>query len=182
VPGWNTVALVYWLTSLVTTNDPNAPPPLACGWCSRDALPVEVGHMLEQVEVLQHERAVRTDGERVLLARHRDPGVGRRRWSSGLLLGHSIPFVESEQCGGSACSSPMILVNQGAGRSCSGLAFSPRRSDTGGDELRHRLSAVDTCGCMWNCLEPLNRNRCAAGFARAIRAGVDPRQGVFDVA
>ena len=34
VPGWNTAALVYALTSLVTSKRPNAPPPLACGWRS----------------------------------------------------------------------------------------------------------------------------------------------------
>ena len=31
VPGWNTAALVYSLTSPVTSNRPNAPLPLACG-------------------------------------------------------------------------------------------------------------------------------------------------------
>ena len=31
VPGWNTAALVYWLTSWVTSKWPNAPPPLAWG-------------------------------------------------------------------------------------------------------------------------------------------------------
>ena len=34
VPGWNTAALVYALTSFVTSKWPNAPPPLACGWRS----------------------------------------------------------------------------------------------------------------------------------------------------
>ena len=34
VPGWNTAALVYRLTSLVVTKVPNAPPPLAWGWRS----------------------------------------------------------------------------------------------------------------------------------------------------
>ena len=31
VPGWKTAALVYALTSPVTSKWPNAPPPLACG-------------------------------------------------------------------------------------------------------------------------------------------------------
>ena len=31
VPGWNTAARVKALTSCVTWNVPNAPPPLACG-------------------------------------------------------------------------------------------------------------------------------------------------------
>ncbi|CPU66053.1 Uncharacterised protein [Mycobacteroides abscessus] len=30
VPGWNSAARVYALTSWVTVNVPNAPPPLAC--------------------------------------------------------------------------------------------------------------------------------------------------------
>ena len=34
VPGWNTAALVYRLTSSVTSNVPKAPPPLAWGWRS----------------------------------------------------------------------------------------------------------------------------------------------------
>ena len=31
VPGWNTAALVYAVTSFVTSKWPKAPPPLACG-------------------------------------------------------------------------------------------------------------------------------------------------------
>ena len=44
-----------------------------------DAFPVEVRHLLDQVEVLEQDRSVRTDGQGVLLARNRDAGVRRRR-------------------------------------------------------------------------------------------------------
>src|SRR6185369_15312526 len=45
----------------------------------RDALPVEVRHLLKQVVVLQQHRAVRAHGQRVLVAGYRDASVGRRR-------------------------------------------------------------------------------------------------------
>jgi hypothetical protein len=44
----------------------------------RDALAVELGHLLDQVVVLEQDRTVRTDGQRVLVARNRYPGIGRR--------------------------------------------------------------------------------------------------------
>ena len=53
----------------------------------RDALPVEVRHLLDQVVILQQQRAVRPDGQRVLVAGDRYPAVGRGR--SGLLGGHT---------------------------------------------------------------------------------------------
>ena len=44
----------------------------------RDALAVEVGHLLEQVVVLQQDRPVRADGQRMLVAGDGDSGVRRR--------------------------------------------------------------------------------------------------------
>src|SRR3954452_8434010 len=41
----------------------------------RDALPVEVGHLLDQVEVVEHDRAVGPDGQRMVVAGDRDTGV-----------------------------------------------------------------------------------------------------------
>ena len=40
-----------------------------------DPLPVEIRHLLNQVVVLQQDGAIGTDGQRVLVAGHRDPGV-----------------------------------------------------------------------------------------------------------
>jgi hypothetical protein len=44
----------------------------------RDALAVEVGHLLEQVVVLQQDRPVRADSQRMLVAGDGDSGVRRR--------------------------------------------------------------------------------------------------------
>ena len=44
---------------------------LGVGLPLRDALPVEVGHLLDQVVVLQQDRAVGSDGQRMLDARRR---------------------------------------------------------------------------------------------------------------
>ncbi len=52
----------------------------------RDPLPVEIGHLLHQVVVLQQDRAIRSDGQRMLHA-----GDGRtavRRGGAGLGCGH----------------------------------------------------------------------------------------------
>jgi lipopolysaccharide export system protein LptA len=58
----------------------------------RDALPVEVGHLLDQVVVLQQDRAVRADGQRVIVTR--DRGTAVVRGPVGLGGGHrrTIPF------------------------------------------------------------------------------------------
>jgi hypothetical protein len=50
----------------------------------RDPLPVEVRHLLDQVVIVQEDRAIRAYGERVLVAFDRDTGVVRR----GIELGH----------------------------------------------------------------------------------------------
>jgi len=52
----------------------------------RNSFAVELRHLLDEVVILQKDRAVRTDGERVLITRDRDTGIGRRRL--GLLAGH----------------------------------------------------------------------------------------------
>ena len=53
----------------------------------RDPLPVELGHLLDQVAVLQQDRATGADGQRVLVALDRDACVGRG-WL-GLVGGHA---------------------------------------------------------------------------------------------
>ena len=45
----------------------------------RDPLPVPLGHLLDQVAVLQQDRAARTDGQRILIALDRDAGIRRLR-------------------------------------------------------------------------------------------------------
>jgi hypothetical protein len=45
----------------------------------RDAFPVEVGHLLDQVVILQQDRPIRTDGQRMVITGHRNPSVGGRR-------------------------------------------------------------------------------------------------------
>src|SRR5690606_22568106 len=59
----------------------------------RDALAVEVGHLLDQIVVVQQDRPRRTDGERVRVAGHRRAGVGGR----GPRLGHdaSLPLTRA---------------------------------------------------------------------------------------
>src|SRR6185312_5247305 len=52
-----------------------------------DPLPVEVGHLLDQVEVIEQDRPVRAHGQRVLLTRDGDTRVGRCRL--GLRAGHT---------------------------------------------------------------------------------------------
>jgi hypothetical protein len=44
-----------------------------------NALPVEAGHLLDQVMVLQQDRAVGAEGQRELAARDRDTRIVRRR-------------------------------------------------------------------------------------------------------
>jgi hypothetical protein len=45
----------------------------------RDALPVEVGHLLDQIVILQQNRAVGSDRQRVLVTGYRDAGISGRR-------------------------------------------------------------------------------------------------------
>ena len=52
-----------------------------------DPLPVEVGHLLDQVTVLQQDRAARADGERIRVALDRDAGIVRLD-RVGLRAGH----------------------------------------------------------------------------------------------
>ena len=55
-----------------------------------DALAVEVGHLLDQVVILEQDRAVGADGERMLVTLDRRTGIGRRRLGAVLL---SLPFL-----------------------------------------------------------------------------------------
>ena len=48
----------------------------------RHPFAVELGHLLDEVVVLEEQGPVRPDRQRVLVARCVDPGVGRRRRSS----------------------------------------------------------------------------------------------------
>ena len=52
---------------------------LGVGLAFRDAFPVEVRHLLNQVVVLEQDRAVGPDRERVFVAGNRDSGVRCRR-------------------------------------------------------------------------------------------------------
>ncbi len=55
----------------------------------RDPLPVEVGQLLDQVDVLKQRRPARTRRQRVLIVVDRRPV--RRRQRPELLLGHRLP-------------------------------------------------------------------------------------------
>ena len=79
VPGWKTAALVNWLTSAVDLEMAERAPALGVRLAFRYALPVEVRHLLYQVVILQQDRAIRADGQRVLVAGHRDPCIRGRR-------------------------------------------------------------------------------------------------------
>jgi hypothetical protein len=57
---------------------------LGMGLALGDPLPIEVGHLLDQVLVLQQDRTVRSDGQRVLVAGDRDAGVS----GGGRYVGH----------------------------------------------------------------------------------------------
>ena len=50
---------------------------LGVGLALGDPLPVELRHLLDEVVVLQQDRAVGADGERVLVAGDADAGIGR---------------------------------------------------------------------------------------------------------
>ncbi len=65
MPFWNTPAFVYWETSSVISSSPNAPEPFAWGAALRDALAVEAGELLDQCHVVQQQRAVRADAQRM---------------------------------------------------------------------------------------------------------------------
>jgi hypothetical protein len=52
----------------------------------RACAPVEIGCLIDQIELLEQDGPHGPDGERMLLARHRDTGVGRRRSSSVVVL------------------------------------------------------------------------------------------------
>jgi hypothetical protein len=56
----------------------------------RHAFAVELRHLLNEVVIVEQDRTVRADGERVLVAFDGDPGIRRRRW--GLCVGHRPPF------------------------------------------------------------------------------------------
>ena len=58
----------------------------------RDPLAVEVGHLLDQVVVLEQDRAVGTDGQRMLVALDRRAGIGR----GGLDICHVLLLLRIE--------------------------------------------------------------------------------------
>ena len=66
-------------TSSVVSKTPNAPAPLACDDALRDALAVEVRHLVQEVHVVQQDRAVGGRGQGVAVADGRRAGA---RWSS----------------------------------------------------------------------------------------------------
>jgi hypothetical protein len=57
----------------------------------RDAFAVERRHLFDQVVIVQQDRSVGADGQRVLVTFDRDAGIGRGRWC-GSRLGHSGAF------------------------------------------------------------------------------------------
>jgi hypothetical protein len=59
---------------------------LGMGLALRDPLSVEVGHLLDEVVVLQQDRAVGANRERELVGRYRDTGVGGGRVGA---IGHA---------------------------------------------------------------------------------------------
>jgi hypothetical protein len=61
----------------------------------RDALAVEVLQLLDQVEVLQQQRAARAGAERVLVVGDRNPGGGGQRWFGGSLFGGNVASIEN---------------------------------------------------------------------------------------
>ncbi len=56
-PCWNSAAFVYALTSSVVSNTPKAPE-LGVDHALGHPLAVEVGHLLDEVHVVQHDRTV----------------------------------------------------------------------------------------------------------------------------
>ena len=52
------------------------PGTLRVGLALRNPLPVEVGHLLDEVVVLQQDGSIGPHGERVLVAGYGDPGIG----------------------------------------------------------------------------------------------------------
>ena len=69
--------------------------PLGVRLALGNALAVEVGHLLDEVLVMEQDRAVRADGQREVITGHRDPGVGG---GAGWLVGH--PPLSLSWCAG----------------------------------------------------------------------------------
>jgi hypothetical protein len=80
---FDTAALVYSLTLVGHLKVAEGAATLGMGLALRDALPIEVRHLLDEVVSLQQDRAVGPHGEGVLVAHHRIPAsvvVGLRPW------------------------------------------------------------------------------------------------------
>ena len=71
-----------------------------------DPLAVEVGHLLDQVVVLEQDRAVGADGERMLVALNRGTGIGGRRLAVLLSLPFLLVMVRS------GCGAPAALTGR----------------------------------------------------------------------
>ena len=86
---------------------------LGVGLALRDPLPVEVRHLLDEVVVLQQDRAVGPDGERVLVARR--PGCRRRSSSAGSRSPWSSPFLRASYTSPThrSANHPRVLANKG---------------------------------------------------------------------
>jgi hypothetical protein len=56
----------------------------------RHPLTVELRHLLDQIVIVQQDRSIRTNRQRMLIALHRDTGIRRRRF--GLNIGHCHAF------------------------------------------------------------------------------------------
>ena len=90
------------------------------GLALRDALAVEVGHLLNQIEVLQQDGTVGTDGERMLLAGDGDAGVGGGGWPR-LRGAHRVSFhvrssrQDRDGTGADSRNSAPALLDRSAG-------------------------------------------------------------------
>jgi hypothetical protein len=74
ITGWNTASLVKALTSLVTSNWPKA-------------FAVELCQLLDQVAIVQQDRPIGADGQRLFITFHRDTSIRRRRLGPGFSHG-----------------------------------------------------------------------------------------------
>ena len=134
---------------------------LGMGLALGDALAVEVRHLLNQVEVLEQDGAVGADGEGMLLAGDRDPGVGGGRRTIRLRRGHGgvLPCVRhSASC---VHASEAISAAPAPGRPLSGDARGAMGADQGqrstGAPARVSAGPSARCGRRLSARPPCRR-------------------------
>ena len=91
-PGLEDRGLGIGADILVHRERPERTPAFGVGLALGDALPVEVGHLLDEVEILEEDWAIRSDRQGVLLAGDGNTGIcrGRRPAPGGLV--HACSF------------------------------------------------------------------------------------------